>query len=381
MFKYSTKKGILRKRILTTMTYTAEQVLKALSTVEEPDLKKDLVTLNMIKDIEIKGTHISFTVVLTTPACPLKELIRKNCVEAVQTMGSDVQVIVNFTAEVTSIRNNQPLLPGVKNIIAVASGKGGVGKSTVTANLAVALSKTGASVGIIDADISGPSIPIMFDVEDAHPSVFEENGKNVIIPILQYGIKMISIGFLAPAESAVVWRGPMASSALKQFLGDVEWGDLDYLLIDLPPGTSDIHLSLVQNVPVTGAVVVTTPQKVALADAKKGMSMFKQPQINVPILGIVENMAYFTPAELPNNKYYIFGEEGGKRWAEEQGVPFLGQIPLVQGIRESGDQGKPHVMSDSVTAQAFTDLAANLAQQVAIRNASYDATKKVEIKL
>jgi ATP-binding protein involved in chromosome partitioning len=363
------------------MNITNEDVLKALATVEEPDLKKDLVSLNMIKDVKIDGKKVSFTVVLTTPACPLKELIRNRCTDAVKKIDDSLEVEVNLTADVSSIRNSQPQLPGVKNIIAVASGKGGVGKSTVTCNLALALSKAGAKVGIIDADISGPSIPVMFDVEDAHPNIVEENGKNVIIPILQYGIKLISIGFLAPAEAAVVWRGPMASSALRQFIGDVEWGDLDYLLIDLPPGTSDIHLSLVQTVPVTGAVIVTTPQKVALADARKGMSMFKQPQINVPILGVVENMAYFTPEELPNNKYYIFGEKGGRKLAEENDVPFLGEIPLVQGIRESGDAGKPHVMSDGPTAKAFKNLAENVAQQVAIRNANYTPTQKVEIKL
>jgi ATP-binding protein involved in chromosome partitioning len=363
------------------MNITNEDVLKALATVEEPDLKKDLVSLNMIKDVKIDGKKVSFTVVLTTPACPLKELIRNRCTDAVKKIDDSLEVEVNLTADVSSIRNSQPQLPGVKNIIAVASGKGGVGKSTVTCNLALALSKAGAKVGIIDADISGPSIPVMFDVEDAHPNIVEENGKNVIIPILQYGIKLISIGFLAPAEAAVVWRGPMASSALRQFIGDVEWGDLDYLLIDLPPGTSDIHLSLVQTVPVTGAVIVTTPQKVALADARKGMSMFKQPQINVPILGVVENMAYFTPEELPNNKYYIFGEKGGRKLAEENDVPFLGEIPLVQGIRESGDAGKPHVMSDGPTAEAFKNLAENVAQQVAIRNANYTPTQKVEIKL
>lgn len=363
------------------MNITNEDVLKALATVEEPDLKKDLVSLNMIKDIKIEGKKVSFTVVLTTPACPLKELIRNRCTEAVKKIDASLEIEVNLTADVTSIRNSQPQLPGVKNIIAIASGKGGVGKSTVTCNLAVALSKAGAKVGIIDADISGPSIPVMFDVEDAHPNIVEENGKHVIIPILQYGIKLISIGFLAPAEAAVVWRGPMASSALRQFLGDVEWGELDYLLIDLPPGTSDIHLSLVQTVPVTGAVIVTTPQKVALADARKGLSMFKQPQINVPILGVVENMAYFTPAELPNNKYYIFGEKGGRQLAEENGVAFLGEIPLVQGIRESGDAGKPHVMNDGITADAFKALAEHVAQQVAIRNANYNPTQKVEIKL
>ncbi len=363
------------------MAVSKEDVLKALSTVQEPDLKQDLVTLNMIKDIEISGNKVSFTVVLTTPACPLKELIRNNCTEAVLKLDAALQITVNLTADVTSTRLNGPLLPGVKNIIAIGSGKGGVGKSTVTANLAIALARTGATVGLIDADISGPSQPILFDVEDAHPAVINENGKNWIIPILQYGIKLISIGFLAPAESAVVWRGPMASAALKQFLSDCKWEELDYLLIDLPPGTSDIHLTLVQTVPVTGAIIVTTPQKLALADSQKGMSMFKQPQINVPILGVVENMAYFTPEELPDHKYYIFGKDGGKELAEKNNVTLLGQIPLVQSIRESGDVGRPKVLDNDVVADAFKILAENVAQQVAIRNANMAETKRVEIKV
>ncbi len=269
----------------------------------------------------------------------------------------------------TSLRDNAQLLPGVKNIVAIASGKGGVGKSTVTTNLAVALAKAGAKVGLIDADIFGPSIPTMFNCENEQPNVKQVSGKNILIPIEQYGVKLISIGFLAPPDSAIIWRGPMASSALKQFFSDADWGELDYMLIDLPPGTSDIHLTLVQSVPVTGAVIVTTPQKVALADANKGLAMFRQAQINVPILGIVENMAYFTPAELPNNKYYIFGKDGGKNLSEKFGVPFLGQIPLVQSIRESGDSGLPAVLKDGPTADAFTELAKALARQIAIRNA------------
>jgi len=365
------------------MTINKEQVLKALGTVQEPDLKKDLVTLNMIKDIEIDGKKVSFTVVLTTPACPLKEFIRNSCIEAIKKhIGEDTEVTVNLTADVTSGRiGNAPILPNVKNIIAIASGKGGVGKSTVTANLAIALAKSGASVGLIDADISGPSMPVMFDLEDESPRVIQEGGRNMIIPLKQYGVKLISIGFLAPADAAVVWRGPMASAALKQFISDCQWGELDYLLIDLPPGTSDIHLTLVQTLPVTGVVIVTTPQKVALADASKGLAMFKQPQINVPILGIVENMAYFTPAELPDHKYYIFGKGGGQELADKNNVPLLAQIPLIQSIRESGDEGKPAVLNDDLTAEAFTLLAEAVAQQVAIRNANMGATKKVEIKL
>lgn len=364
------------------MTITKENILAALSTVPEPDLKKDLVTLNMIKDVKIDGLNVYFTVVLTTPACPLKELIKRTCIEAIhRDVDANAQVVIEMIADVTSIRlGNTPLLPGVRNIIAVASGKGGVGKSTVTCNLALALSKTGASVGIIDADISGPSIPLMFDVVDERPRVEVENGKNIIIPILQYGIKLLSIGFLVPSDGAIVWRGPMASSALKQFIGDANWGELDYLLFDLPPGTSDIHLTLVQTLPVTGAIIVTTPQKVALADATKGLAMFQQPQINVPVLGVVENMSYFTPEELPENKYYIFGQGGGKELAEKFDVPFLGEIPLVQNIRESGDAGRPIVMTEGITADAFKSIAANLAQQVALRNAHAAPTERVEIR-
>ncbi len=360
-----------------------EKILQVLSTVQEPDLKQDLVTLGMIKDIEVGINQVSFTVILTTPACPLKELIRKNCTDAIHTqLSPDIQVTVNMTANVTTTRAGTPLISGVKNIIAVSSGKGGVGKSTVTANLAMALYRSGAKVGIIDADISGPSIPVMFGAEDMQPRISQKDGKNLMIPVQQWGIKLLSMGFLAPPDSAIVWRGPMASQALRQFFGDAEWGELDYLLIDLPPGTGDIHLTLVQTVPVTGAIIVTTPQKVALADATKGLAMFRQPQINVPILGIVENMAYFTPAELPDNKYYLFGKDGGKNLAEKYDVPFLGQIPLVQSIREGGDEGRPAFLGDDeVTKNAFKLAAEALAQQVAIRNATVEKSKTVEMKL
>lgn len=362
------------------MQITKDNVLNAMREVIDPDLKRDLVSLNMVKNIKIEENKVSLDVELTTPACPLKEMIRKDCLSALTYhLGDGVEFDINMTSVVTTIREDAPLLPGVKNIIAVASGKGGVGKSTTAANLAVALAKTGAAVGLIDADIFGPSIPTMFNCEFEQPGIVQENGKNYIIPIQQYGVKLISIGFLAPPENAVVWRGPMASSALKQFIGDTKWGELDYLLIDLPPGTSDIHLTLVQTVPVTGAVIVTTPQKVALADARKGVAMFKQPQINVPVLGLVENMAYFTPEELPNNKYYIFGENGGKKLAEEQNIPLLGQIPIVQSIRESGDSGYPAVMKDDITGKAYGELAESVARQVAIRNATMIKTKKVEI--
>lgn len=364
------------------MSFSKSDILRALSTVDDPDLKRDLVSLNMIKDVVVDAGKVSFTVVLTTPACPLKEKIRQDCEEAVRNVvGSAPDILINITSSVTTLRDNAPLLPGVKNIVAIASGKGGVGKSTVTTNLAVALALAGAKVGLIDADIYGPSIPTMFNCEFEQPTVKQVNGRNIIIPIEQYGVKLISIGFLTPQDSAIVWRGPMASSALKQFFSDADWGALDYLLIDLPPGTSDIHLTMVQTVPVTGAVIVTTPQKVALADANKAMAMFKQPQINVPVLGIVENMAYFTPEELPNNKYYLFGQGGGKNLSEKYNVPLLGEIPLVQGIRESGDSGLPAVLKEGVTATAFKDLAEALARQIAIRNANFTQTQPVEIKV
>lgn len=358
---------------------TVEDIFSALRTVNDPDLKKDLVTLNMVKDVKVLGNVVSFSVVLTTPACPLKEMIRKDCETAVRKVAPGADIQIHMTSSVTTVRDQAATLQGVKNIIAIASGKGGVGKSTVTTNLAVALAGTGAKVGLIDADIFGPSIPTMFNCEAEQPEVVVVNGKNMIVPLEHYGVKLMSIGFLAPPDSAVVWRGPMASSALKQFINDAQWGELDYLFIDLPPGTSDIHLTLVQTVPVTGVVIVTTPQKVALADATKGLVMFQQPQINVPILGVVENMAYFIPLELPENKYYIFGKDGGKNLAEKYKVPYLGQIPLVQAIRESGDSGLPAVMKDGPTAEAFTSLAESLARQVAIRNATFANTRKVEM--
>jgi ATP-binding protein involved in chromosome partitioning len=286
-----------------------------------------------------------------------------------------------MTAQVNSNRkDNQTLLPGVKNIIVVASGKGGVGKSTVAVNLALGLSQEGASVGLMDADIYGPSIPIMLGIRDERPKMTDINGKNMIVPIERYGVKAMSIGLLIDEKQAVVWRGPMASSAIKQFISDVAWGELDYLVIDMPPGTGDVHLTLVQAVPVTGAVIVSTPQAVAAADARKAIMMLKQTQINVPILGIVENMAYFTPEELPNNKYYLFGKGGGRQMAEQFELPFLGEIPLVQGIREGGDRGIPAVMDDEPIAKnAFVKLAQAVARNVAMRNSNMDPTRITEI--
>lgn len=363
------------------MSITNQQVLDALRNVEEPDLKKDLVTLNMIRDVQVDGKKVSFTVVLTTPACPLKALIERACVNAIiHYVDADAQVTVNMTSDVTSRRGHEnPLLPGVKNIIAVASGKGGVGKSTVAVNMAVALAQTGAKVGLIDADIYGPSLPIMFGVENERLFVNEVDGKTYMVPVEKFGVKMLSIGFMVDPSQAIVWRGPMASKALKQLFSDAEWGDLDYLFIDLPPGTGDIHLTLVSAVPVTGAIIVSTPQNVALADARKGIAMFQMDSIKVPVLGLIENMAWFTPAELPSNKYYIFGKDGCKNLAEELHVPFLGQIPLVQSICDGGDKGTPIVLEEnSSAAVAFLTTAGNLAQQVAIRNATMQPTKPVQ---
>lgn len=353
------------------MSITKEKVLEALKNVEDPDLKKDLVTLGMIKELQIDGKNVSFTVVLTTPACPMKEMIHKACVNAVlHFVDKDANVNVHMTADVTGRKSTGPLLPKVKNIIGVASGKGGVGKSTVASNLALALVKSGASVGLIDADIYGPSQTIMFDVVHEKPMIKVIDGVNKIIPVESYGVKLLSIGFFADTSQAIVWRGPMASKALLQMFGDADWGELDYMIIDLPPGTGDIHLSLVGSVPLNGVVIVSTPQNVALADAKKGVGMFQLPTINVPVLGIVENMAYFTPPELPGNKYYIFGKDGAKNLAIELGVPLLGEIPLVQSVCEAGDAGRPAVLQETTPqAIAFMEMAKNVAQQVSIVNA------------
>lgn len=336
--------SVIKNLINLSFNMTKEKVLEALSNVQEPDLGKDLVTLNMVKDVEIEGNYVSFTVVLTTPACPMKDMIKNACVNAIKLLvNKEATVNVKFTSNTTTKRTDEgAVLPKVKNIIAVVSGKGGVGKSTVAANLALALAQGGAKVGLMDADIYGPSVPIMFGVRGERPMMMDIEGKGMIIPLERYGIKLISIGLLVDEKNAVVWRGPMASSAIRQFVTDVYWDELDYLVVDMPPGTGDIHLTLMQIVPVTGAVIVTTPQDVALADAKKGIAMFGQAQMNVPVIGLVENMSYFTPAELPENKYYIFGKDGGKRLADEYDIPFLGQIPLVQSIREGGDQGGAH---------------------------------------
>jgi ATP-binding protein involved in chromosome partitioning len=357
------------------MNITQEQVLYALGHVEEPDLKKDLVTLNMIQDIKIDSNRLSFSVILTTPACPLKGLIENACRNAIaHFISKDIEISINMTSRVTTQKNTG--VPGVKNIIAVASGKGGVGKSTVAVNLALGLAQAGAKVGLIDADIYGPSIPIMFGLEGTRPKASQAEGKTRIEPIEKYGIKLLSIGFFTDPNQPVPWRGPMVSTAVKQLFNDADWGELDYLVVDLPPGTGDVHITVAQTFPVTGAVIVTTPQNVALADAKKGIGMFLMSAISVPLLGIVENMSYFTPAELPENKYYIFGKGGGQTLAKQLEVPFLGEIPLVKGISDSGDAGKPVVLDEqSPMSRAFTEMAQKVAQQVAIYNAEANSRK------
>ncbi len=351
---------------------TNEAIMQALSNVQEPDLGKDLVTLNMVKDVEINGNDVSFTVVLTTPACPMKDMIMNACINAIKLLvNKEANVTVNFTSNTSTNRMDpKTILGGVKNIIAVVSGKGGVGKSTVSANLALAIAESGAKVGLMDADIYGPSQHIMFGIRGERPLMKENGGKGLIVPIEKFGIKVMSIGLLIDEKQAVVWRGPMVSSAIRQFVTDVDWGELDYLIIDMPPGTGDIHLTMIQTVPVTGVIVVTTPQLVALADAKKGIAMFGQAQLKVPVIGMAENMSYFTPAELPENKYYIFGKNGGKNLAEELDIPFLGQIPLVQSIREGGDLGIPIMVSDDeISKKAFREFAGNAVRGIAVKNA------------
>jgi ATP-binding protein involved in chromosome partitioning len=355
------------------MAITIDSVIDALKYVDDPDLKKDLVTLGMIKDVVVDGKNVSFTVVLTTPACPMKDMIHNACVNAIKHY-VDKEAIVNvkMTANVTTTRDkDMGTLSQVKNIIAVASGKGGVGKSTISANLAVALAMQGAKVGLVDADIYGPSQTIMFDVQNDMPGKGEYEGKPKMKPVESYGVKLNSVGFLAGPDQVIALRGPMASKALTQLFTDTAWGELDYLIVDLPPGTGDIQITLCSTIPITGAVIVSTPQTVALADARKGIALFKLPALNVPVLGIVENMSYFTPEELPENKYYIFGKDGAKNLAAEMNLPLLGQIPLVQSIRESGDAGRPAILQETTPqALAFREMAQNIAQQVAILNAN-----------
>lgn len=362
------------------MSIRAEQVLQALRHVEDPDLKKDLVSLGMIKDIVVDGLKVAFTVVLTTPACPLKEKIKQDCIKAVHDhVHPGAVVSPNMTSNVTG-QVKSPALSKVKNIIAVVSGKGGVGKSTIAANLAVALANSGANVALCDGDIYGPSLPIMFGMEGKQPFVRKVGERDMMVPFDKFGVRLNSIGFLVPPEQALVWRGPMASKAMQQLVFDTDWEEIDYLILDMPPGTGDLHLTLVQHLAVTGVVVVTTPQKVAIADARKGAEMFRTPQVNVPILGIVENMAYFVPEDLPDRKYFIFGQDGGTAFAEELGVPLLGQVPIVERVRESGDAGAPPASEPETNlGKAFMEIASNVARQVAIRNSGSAPTKQVEM--
>ena len=365
------------------MRFSKKQVTSALSTVILPNSDLDLVSAKAVKNVQIFGAEVVLDIEINNPTLQYKKKVEVDCIKAIhehvyQKADVKVNLQVNTPEKVVNqIRGKA--IDGVKNIIAVASGKGGVGKSTITANLAVALADKGYRVGLVDADIYGPSMPIMFDVVNSKPRGKEVDGKRLIIPVESYGVKLLSIGFFANSDQAVVWRGAMASKALNQMLWDTDWGELDFLLIDLPPGTGDIHLSLVQSIPVGAAIIVSTPQQVALADAKKGVAMFKMDAINVPVLGLVENMSYFTPAELPQKKYYIFGEGGAKNLSEKLNIPLLAEIPLVQSIREAADVGRPAVLQGATpTAEAFMDFADNVVQQMNNRN-KFEPTKIVEI--
>lgn len=358
---------------------TVSSVLDSLKEVINPDNEKDIVSLDMVRDLKIEERTISFSLVFLKSKNPFAQSVKKSCEEVISSkFGNDIKTVIKLDAQ--QVVHKERPLPNVKNIVAIASGKGGVGKSTIAVNLAVALAKLGYAVGLIDADVYGPSIPKMIDLESARPVLKQIDGKDRIIPAEKFNVKVLSIGFFVDEKEALVWRGPMATSALKQLIHDGYWGDLDYLLIDLPPGTGDVHLTLVQSLAVTGVVIVSTPQAVALADAIKGISMFTGKSIRVPVLGLVENMAWFTPEELPENKYYIFGKDGCKNLAAEMKVPLLGQIPLVQGIREGGDNGRPVAADEnSISGKAFMDLARETVRQVGIRNASADPTEIVQL--
>jgi len=367
------------------MTLYPQLILDELAHVRYPGTGKDIVSSGMVQDnIRIDGNKVSFSLVFDKQNDPFAKSVVKAAEQAILTyIGDDIDIKGNISVEMKEAPKPKaaPVLDGVKNIIAVFSGKGGVGKSTVSSNLAISLAKLGYKVGLLDADIHGPSMPKMFGVEDARPGMEELNGKQVLTPVEKYGVKLLSIGFFVDPENALVWRGSMASNALKQLIVDAHWGELDYFVMDLPPGTGDIQLTLVQTLAITGAVVVTTPQDVALADARKGINMFMGEKVNVPVLGLVENMAWFTPAELPENKYYIFGKEGGKRLADEFNIPLVAQIPLVQSIREQGDAGRPvAVEEDTISSIAFKSLALNVVERINFRNENFDPTQKVEMQ-
>ncbi len=362
------------------MSFTPEQVLEALKKVKHPEKKQDIVALNMVQDLFVEEGQIRFNLVFQRSNDPFISFLRKAATKAVKTYVSR-QAKVDIHVKAREKVEKEPVLPGVKNIIAIASGKGGVGKSTIAANLAVAFAMKGMQTGLIDADIFGPSIPKMLSAENKRPSIVNRDNKDFIVPIDTFGVKMLSIGFFVDPNDPVIWRGPMASNALRQFINQTDWGELDYLIIDLPPGTSDIHLTMVQEIPVTGAVIVSTPQKVAVADAIKGVNMFRSEHINVPVLGLIENMSWFTPAELPDHKYYIFGKDGCKDLSEKLNVPLLGQIPIVQSICEDSDTGSPPALTkESPVGEAFMDLAGRLTEEVKKRNENLPPTKIVEVK-
>lgn len=366
------------------MKLDRKEILAALETITIAGEGKNMVESGAVKNVLTFGNEVIVDLVISTPAMHIKKRAEDDIKKLIHSNFSpDAVVKVNVKVETPTQNPNEikgKAIPGISNIIAVASGKGGVGKSTVTANLAVTLAKMGFKVGILDADIYGPSMPIMFDVENEKPISVEVDGKSKMKPVESYEIKILSIGFFTAPSQAVIWRGPMASKALNQMIFDADWGELDFMLIDLPPGTGDIHLSIMQSLPITGAVIVSTPQAVALADAKKGVAMFMSDSINVPVIGIIENMAYFIPEELPNNKYYIFGKEGAKNLAEDLGVPFLGEVPLVQSIREAGDYGRPAALQTaSVTESIFEEITRNVVQETVNRNESLPPTEAIKI--
>ena len=341
---------------------TKESILKILTNVIEPDLKRSIVELGLVNDIHVEGNKISFIVKISSPTMNSKKIVKDACLESLlQSLGSDIKVDIDMQA-LPGFKDRAPelrtILPGVKHIIAIASGKGGVGKSTVAANIAVALQQLGAKVGLLDADIYGPSMPLMFDLVNRKPVVSNDSGRNLVQPIVSHGVGILSIGFFTEASQALPWRGPMVSKALIQLFQDADWGNLDYLIVDLPPGTGDIHLTLVDKIPLAGTIVVSTPQEVALADARKAIDMFRMPMVNVPILGLIENMAYYTPEDNSDKKEYIFGKDGAKKLSEEMNVPLLGQIPLITRIREAGDIGAPAALNENtIEGKVFKDIA------------------------
>ena len=367
------------------MKLDRKEILKALETITVAGEGKNMVESGAVKNVITFADEVVVELTLNTPALHIKKRAEVDIIKAIQEhvyekakVKVNIKVEASEKAESSVIKGNA--IPGINNIIAVASGKGGVGKSTTTANIAVTLAKMGFKVGVLDADIYGPSMPIMFDVENEKPISVEVDGKSKMKPVESYEIKLLSIGFFTSPSQAVIWRGPMAAKALNQMIFDAAWGELDFLLIDLPPGTGDIHLSIMQSLPITGAVVVSTPQAVALADAKKGVAMFLSEAIQVPVLGIIENMAYFTPEELPNNKYYIFGKEGAKNLAEDLQIPFLGEVPLVQSIREAGDYGRPAALQTaSVLEKVYEEVTRNVVSQVVLRNESLPPTEAIKI--